>query len=147
MRLARVLESVFAVHHRCDLARVQQWPDLLAQLFGDLGLGQIALRTQGAAGHRQTACHQRGKVHLYLRPAEEGDLHKTAVFGQRLQVAGDVVAADHIKDQVCPALGFQHINEIRVTVVDRGLGPEFGAGVAFAVGPCRRKNPCAEFAR
>ena len=119
---------------------------MFTQLVCDPGFGQIALRAQGAACHGQPAGHQRDKIHLDLGAAEEGDLHKTAIFGQRLQVARDVIAAHHIEDQVSAAFGFQHIHKIGIAIVDRGFGPQFGTGCAFAVGPCCCKDTCAKFA-
>ena len=40
------------------------------------------------------------QVHLDPRAVLEGDLHDAAMQGRDLEVAGDVVAADHVEDDI-----------------------------------------------
>ena len=65
-------------------------------------------------------------------PCRKAICTKSTVFGQRLQVARDIIAtADHIKDQIRPAFGLHHLHEIRIAVIDRSLGAEINAGRTF----------------
>ena len=98
----RLIQRKLTIHHWCDLASVQQRQDILTQRFGDPGLGQVALRSQGRAGDRQPAHHHRREVQLHLRALQKGDLNEPAVICQCLEIARDVVATDHIEDDIRP---------------------------------------------
>src|SRR5690606_7636362 len=67
--------------------------------------------------------------------------------GERAEIALDVVAADHIKDQI-DALAVRQLlddlDEILLPVVDPPLRAEFLDRPAFVIGRCRRKDPRAE---
>ena len=87
-------------------------PNGLAQILRNPRLGQIALRAQCAAGHRQPSRHQRGKIDLYLRPAQKGDLHQPTIIGQGFEVARNIFAPDHIQNEIGATFVAHHLNEI-----------------------------------
>jgi len=116
-----------------------------------LALGQIALRTQGAACHRQTTCHQAwAKFNLYLRSLRKGDLcHKAdRPFGQAPECCdGDVTPPDHIKGS--------DPRRLRLSARQRNPGrgkfwifaasaPSFAQASHLLFCARRGKDPCAE---
>src|SRR5690606_1606231 len=82
-----------------------------------------------------------------LGAAEEGDIDQPPFNGERAEIALDVIAADHIKDQI-DALAVRQLlddlDEILLLVVDPPLRAEFLDCPAFFIRRCRRKDPRAE---
>ena len=81
-----------------------------------------------------------------LAAAEEGDEHQAAFRAQRLDVAGDVIAADHVENDVDALAAGQlldHGDEVFRAVVDGALGAELDTGGAFGVGAGGGEHPGA----
>jgi hypothetical protein len=77
------------------------------QIGGDAGLGQIACgrSVDPVIVSRRTIIS--AKFSSTFGPGQKGDLHQPPVIGQRLDVARQIAAPDHVQDQVCAALGAQ----------------------------------------
>ena len=72
-------------------------------------------RPQRRAGQRDPLDHQPHQVDRGLRALQEGDLVDAAILGDAVQIALDIVAADHVEDQIdALAAGFllDHGDEI-----------------------------------
>ncbi len=91
--------------------------------------------------------HQRDEVDFCLGAALEGDLHDPPVYRCGLVIPRDIVASNHVQDNVGPmVLGylFHHLDEVLFLVIDGAGRAEFFAGGAFLRATGRHDNPCAE---
>ena len=89
-------------------------------------------------------------VQLGLGALQRRDLDEPAFDRQRLDVAREVVPADHVEDDVHAGAACQLADdrdEVFVPVVDASLRAEALAGGAFLGRPGRGKHACAERAR
>jgi hypothetical protein len=89
------------------------------------------------------------KLILGLRALEEGDLAPAAVDRQALEIAVDVVAADHVEDQVdalAAGLSLDHFDEVLGLIIDRNGRAQLSAFRAFIGGPGGCENARAEAA-
>ena len=113
----------------------------------DAGLGHVGLWPEGGARDRQPPDHERRKVQFNRRPLKKRDLDEPSIIGQCLEVAGNIVAADHVEDKIGPALGSQDFDEILLAIVDGSLGAEVFAGKTLLRRTGRGEDPCPEMAR
>ena len=93
----------------------------MARLVGDRA------RAQGRAGVGQALEHEAAEVDCRLRAALERDLHDPALDRRGLVVALDIVAADHVEDDVgalAAGRGLGRGDEILRPVVDGDVGAE-----------------------
>ena len=104
----------------------------IAQLIGNHRLRPIRLRPQGRAGDRQPPHHDLREIDLGLGAGQKGDHHQPPVQIQRLEVLGDIIAPDHIEDQVRATRILQDLHIILSPVVDR-VRAQLGDGGAFLV--------------
>ena len=89
---------------------------------------------QRRAGVREALEHDAAEIDRRLRARLEGDLHDASVDGGGLVVALDVVAADHVEDDVGALAVGRRLgggDEILGLVVDGDVGAELAAGRAF----------------
>ena len=100
---------------------------LRVQRLGDRRLFRHRARAQRRAGVEQALGHDDAQVDLDLLPAQERDLHDASVDRRRGVIARDVVAADHVENDVgALAVGRRERrrDEILRAVVDRAVGAE-----------------------
>jgi len=88
------------IDQRAATARGDERPDARFQGVDDFRLLGDRARTQRRAGVGETLGHDRLQVDLDFAPVEKGDLDDAAVERRNGVVAGDVVAADHVEDDV-----------------------------------------------
>ena len=89
---------------------------------------------QGRAGMGEPLHHDAAEIDRGLRAGEKGDLHDAPVDRGGFVVALDVVAADHVEDDVgALAAGrvFGRGDEIFGLIVNGDVGAELAAGLAF----------------
>ena len=97
---------------------------ILPQRVRDPGLGEGALRAERRARDRQAPPHHLREVEADLGALQERDLDEAAIIGQRRDIAGEVVAAHHVEDEVRAAQGRHLGGKIRRAVVECGLCAE-----------------------
>src|SRR5205823_7605776 len=93
---------------------------------------RISTGAQRGAGVGQPLHHHLGNVDGDLGSVEGCDLHDTAVDRGGVIIAIDIVAGNHVEDQVgARIVGFRldHGDEVLGLVVDGAVGAEFQAGV------------------
>src|SRR5712671_6706847 len=81
------------------------------------------------------------------RRALECDLHDAPLDSRRLVVAFDIVAADHVENDVragARGRAFRQRNEILGLVIDGEIGAEAATSVAFLGTSGSRNDTCAE---
>lgn len=104
---------------------IEQRPDVDLQSVGDRLLLCFGSGAKCRAGKRQALEHDRHDVQVHLAAFEEGDLHKPAFHGQRIDISLQVATPDHIEDQVDPlacGFGVDHLDEVFFVVVDDPAG-------------------------
>ena len=102
-------------------------------------------RAQRRTGQRQPALHHRDQVERGLDAAEHRDLHEPSIHRQHVQVPRQVVAADHVEDDVDASAAGRFADgrdEVGLAVVDGALGAQ-----AFAGGALLRRSGRGEHAR
>jgi hypothetical protein len=130
-----------------SLPLLEERPDVLAQRLGERHLALGWTRAQRRARHGQPTHHDVPPVDLHAPAAQERDHHEPAFKRQAFQVLLDVVAADHVEDDVDAALAGDPRNlrdEIVRVVVDRMIGAERPAKRGLVVAPCRGEHRGAE---
>ena len=75
------------------------------------------------------------------------DLLQTPVISQSRDVPWQVVASNHVEDDIRPTDRSHHVNEITLTVIDRLFGAEIEAMLALFIRSCGCKHPRTESAR
>jgi hypothetical protein len=83
------------------------------------------------------AHHDPGDVDLGARAALDGDRHVPALLGEAIEVAGQIVAADHVEhdlDSAAAGDALHLLGEVVSAVVDRMGGAELNRTGAFFVG-------------
>src|SRR5690348_18468269 len=100
MRLGGLLEREGLVDLGLDAAGLDERPDALAQRVGDRALELARARAQRRAGDGEAPLHDLVDVELALRTAQEGDEDQPAFLGEALELLRDIVAADHVEDDV-----------------------------------------------
>jgi hypothetical protein len=99
--------------------------------------------TQRRAGDRETTTEDAPEVDRRGVTAHESDDDQTTFDCQRSEIAGNVVAADDIEDQVDAAARshlLDDLDEIFGAIVDRALGAELLAGATLLVRTSCRKT-------
>src|SRR6266481_4083367 len=122
-------------------------PDFFLQRGGDRGLLLDGSRAQGRAGYRQMLALDQAEIGLDLAAAHQRDKAEPALMRQQIELARDVVAADHVEDRIhaAPVGEFlADLHEILGAVVDRDIGAIVEACAALLVGPSRRQGLGAE---
>ena len=135
------------VDHGVAEALIEQGPDLVLQRLGDVGFFLAAAGAQGGAGEGQALAHDGHGVEFDAAAFEEGDLYQSAFNGEGFDVAGDVVAADHVEDDVdAVAVGglLEHLDEVFFVVVDYPVRTGTPAGIGFFAAADRRVDTGAE---
>ena len=103
-------------------------------------------RPQRRSGDGQPSLQHRERIDRRLRAAEHADLHQTAVHGEHVDVALQVVAADHVEHDVDAAAAGRFLDrrhEVGFAIVDRALGAERLAGGALLRRTGGRQDSCA----
>src|SRR6185369_2607893 len=100
MRIRRLFERESAVHDGFDAAFLQQRHHLGLDCRHHCRLIRIATGAQGRAGMCETLDHQPGEIDGGLGRAEKRDLYDTSIDRRSFIVARDIVAADHVEDDV-----------------------------------------------
>src|SRR5271154_7143265 len=127
MRPRRLSKGENRVDDRPAATRFQERPHLGAEGLGDDRLLRRRPRTQRRAGMDQALHHDRPQIDGRFLTLEERDLHDSPVQGRRRIVALDVVAADHVENDVgAPARGRlkRQGDEIVLAIVDAEGGAE-----------------------
>ena len=97
-------------------------------------LSAIGAGAQRRAGMSEPLEHEAAEIDVAMRAALESDLHDAPFDGGCLVVALDIVAADHVEDDVGAAAVGRLLgrgDEIFGLVVDGDVGAELAAGRAF----------------
>ena len=139
VRFGGFCEGEGGVDHGVAEALVEQGPDLVLQRLGDVSFFLAPAGAQGGAGEGEALAHDRHGVEFNAAAFEEGDLYQSAFHGEGFNVAGDVVAADHVEDDVdSVAVGglLEHVDEVFFVVVDYPVRASAPAGVGLFC--CRR---------
>ena len=95
----------------------------------------------------ETLHHKKREIHLRLTPVEKGDLDNAAIRRRCLIVPVDVVATDHVEDQVdADAIGriLDRSDEILRAIVDGKVRAKITHGRAFVIGTGGREDLCAK---
>src|SRR5262245_23927455 len=130
-----------------DLSGGDQRPDVLLDRTRDRRLVRHRARPQRRAGMGQALEHDAAEIDGRLRAALERDLHDAAVDRGSLVVALDVVAADHVDDELgAPTAGrlLGDADEVLGPVVHGDVGAEPAACLAFLRRSGRGDDPGAE---
>ena len=125
-----------AVHQRFDLAGADQRHHLGFDGADHGGLVLGRARPQRRSGVMQPLHHQLGEIDRRLRPAKERDLHDAAIDRRGVVVLLDVLAADHIEDEIDPGSTgdlARRGDEVRGLVIDGVIGTELEAGVGLVL--------------
>jgi hypothetical protein len=135
-------------HDRCDYARFEQRP----HSSWAHARSPFSASDRGRSVDPVTVSDAAESHHVDLRrdAAEERDLHEAAVNGKRLDVARDVLAADHIEDEIDAAASRAIANgghEISLAIVDGELGAESLARRALLRRPRRGEHARPKRAR
>ena len=120
------------IDQRLATALGEQRPDAGLQRVDDLRLLGDRARPERRAGVDEPLGHDRLQVDLDLAPAQKGDLDDAAVDRRGGVVARDIVAADHVEDDVGALAGGRRErrdDEVLVLVDDRQIGAEAHAGL------------------
>src|SRR5216683_112194 len=134
MRHGGFPERKDVVHHGAHLTGGNQRPDTVFDRPGNRSLVRDRPRTQRRAGVMQSLEHDAAEIDIGTRRALKCDLNNAALDGRRLVIALDIIAAHHVEDHFGAAAAgraFCEQNEILGLVVDRDVGAETTAGVAF----------------
>src|SRR5271154_6060857 len=127
MRLRRLGERENRIDDRLAAARFQKRPHLGLEGLGDDRFLRRRARAQVRAGMDEALHHERPQIHGRLLTLKERDLHDASVKGGRRIVALDVVAADHVENDVgAPARRrlMGQGDEIVLAMVDAEIGAE-----------------------
>ena len=133
-----------------ELAALEHRPDVLAERDRQGELALVRARSQRGARHGEAAHHDVPPVDLHPAAAQKGDHHEAALERQALQVLLDVVAADHVEDDVDARLAGDARDlgdEVFGPVVDRVIGAERPAKRRLVVASRRRQHRRAELLR
>ncbi len=108
---------------------------MFPHLTGDLRLKRIRPAAQGRPRVHEPFEHDRHEIDLNIGTFVEGELNDARIRGGGPDVAGNVVAAYDVQNDIGP-FGFisQDVDEVLFVVVDDPVGPELGARLA----PLRR---------
>ncbi len=101
---------------------------------GDRRLERDWARAEHRSGQRQSAAHHQPEIDLGHRPALQRDRDVAAVVGEAGEVARDIVAADHVEDDIDAAPAGDAgdlVDEVARLVVDRVVGAEAARSGAF----------------
>src|SRR5581483_5335703 len=134
MRGRRLSKGEGTVDHRPDAAGRQQRQHLG---FERLAHGRFILdraRAQRRSGVMQALEHDADEIHVGARRRLERDLHDAALDAGRLVIALDIVAADHVEDNIgALAAGrrFGDRDEVFALIVNGEIGAELARGLAF----------------
>src|ERR1700761_2841661 len=132
----RLAQRERAVSEGMQLALGPHGPALLAQCGDDAGLLCHATRPQGRSSHGQVLSVDRAEIRLHFRATHEGDEAQAPFMSQELDLARDVVAADHVEDCIDTASAGGFLadgDKVLGAVVDRDVGTEVAAGRALFV--------------
>ena len=100
MRFCGVGQRQHGMRDRFQLACGEERPDLFGQCRRHLGFERVGAGAQGRAGIAQPFQHHRRQVDLNLAAAVKRQLDDAGVGAGGLDVAGNVVTADDIEDDV-----------------------------------------------
>src|SRR6201997_1175202 len=87
------------------------------------------------------------EIGLDLAASHQRHKAEPALMGQEIELAGDIIAADHVEDRIDPAtIGefLADLHEILSAVVDRDIGAIVAARPALLVGACGGQYTGAE---
>src|SRR5947207_9941610 len=115
------------LNHGPNTSRFDERPDFLVNGPGDGALLLDTARPQRRTGKGQAPLHEERQVDLRPGAFEEGDLNEPPFHSQRLQVAREVIPANHVQDNAhTPSVRefADHRNKIFAAMVDGSLGPE-----------------------
>src|SRR4029450_11579267 len=96
----RILEREGPVDNRLDDALFDERPDFPAERRGDLPFFSGAARTKRRPGDRETTTEDAAEVDWGGVPAHKANDDQTAVDRKRGEIAGNVIAADDIENQI-----------------------------------------------
>ncbi len=99
----------------------------------------IVPAAQGAPCQMETAGHQLHEAQFRTGSAHHSDHHEAALRTQQLQIPAQIVAADHIENNINP-LPLKCLFEGGLPIVDRATGTHPFTGGTFFGSPRRRKN-------
>src|SRR5262245_50171324 len=142
----RIFEWKGPVDNRFDDALFEERPDFPTERRGNLPFFSGAARTKRRPGNRETTTKDAPEVDGGRVATHEANDDQTAVDGKRGEIAGNVVAADDIENQIDTLAAGQlldDVDEIVRAIVDCALGAELFAGAALLVGARGRKHPRA----
>src|SRR5436190_2298682 len=132
-------------HYGLDRARFEERPDVGMDGAGNRPLLHHRPGTQRRSGNGQTSLHDDGDDEFSLRAALRGNLDQPALDRERIEVAGEVLRADHVEDHVDAAAAGQLAhdgNKVGLAIVDRALGTKL-----LARGALGRRSGGREHAR
>src|SRR6516165_967708 len=138
MRLRGLGQRELLVGERAQFAGRPERPDLFPYRGDDRGFLGDAARTQGRAGHRQMLALDQAEIGLDLAAAHQCHKAEPALMRQEIELARDVVAANHVEDRIdatAVAEFFADAHEILRAVVDRNIGAVVAARPALLVRP------------
>lgn len=102
VRLGSLRRGKRTVHDRANLAGCQQRPHLLAQGTGNRAFERHGPRPQRGAGDGETAAKHETRVQLGLDASLNGNDHQAPILGETFDLAGDVIACDHVQHHIHP---------------------------------------------
>ncbi len=131
MRLRNIFERKDRKNNWSYLAGFDERPDTLLQRCCNGRFFCIGSWAQDRIRDAETLHQNWQNIRINLRAAEYGNDDYSSVSGCELQVAGKVIAADHVEDHVnttsmCGI--FQHLNIVLFTIIDGQIGTKIFAG-------------------
>jgi hypothetical protein len=100
VRPDRICQRKFPEDHRLDITRLEQGPDILAQLRHDIGLELDRTRSQCGTRDGQAPAQDLAEIDFGLSSAKQGDDQQATVVCQSVDLPRNVIAAGHVEDHI-----------------------------------------------
>jgi len=142
--IADLDEGENLVDNHLDLTRFEKRPDAVTKALGDRGLLFNGPGAQSRAGDREPSHHHRQKVEFRnLAAPQKRDLNQPALEGEQPDVPWQVVASDHVEDNIDSMLAGMVLDlsdEVPGSVVDGQIRPQFSAELRLLVAANRGED-------
>ena len=134
--LACIFQCKDLINNWPKLALLYERPYRLAERLCDLCFVGVTSWAQGGAGDTQTSEQNLRHWQLGFGAAQQANNDQASIIGEAADVAGEVIAANHIQDEVYAAFIGELFDTVQVIIlaVNNGFGcTEFFAGCGFVL--------------
>src|SRR3954454_4773623 len=132
VRLRDLLKRQAGMHQRLDRAVGDERPDILDRRGADRRLLLRRASPQRRGDHSSSLAHQYAEIDLTLGPTLHPDHHEPSFDGERVEVAGQVLGAHVVEDDVGAAAVRRRANlldEVLFAIVHGNVGAQRPAHV------------------